>query len=202
MSANLSAALIEAQKALSAPKKDRTVAVKSDRGSYKFDYATLDGIVEKTLRPVLPEHGLWFAQFVSDGQMVTRIIHSSGDYLDCGIPMPTLPPQPQQAGSLISYFKRYSLCTAFGLVAEDDDDANVAEGNAYTASDKIKSVSEDQLRQLQHEAAATGANLQAFCKLFRVPSLKDLPADQFDKAMKAFESKRRQMDAQAERKAA
>lgn len=131
---NLAAALVAAQFDLSAPAKNRTVKVKSEKGSYSFDYATLDGIVEHTLRPVLPKHGLWFAQLYADGQMVTRIIHESGETMDCGVPMPNLSPKPQEAGSLISYFKRYSLCQAFGLVAEEDDDGNIAQGNGFDAA--------------------------------------------------------------------
>jgi hypothetical protein len=65
-------------------------------------------------------------QFAGGGQMVTRIMHESGEWMNCGIPMPSLPAKPQEAGGVISYFKRYSLCAALGIVADEDDEKNVA----------------------------------------------------------------------------
>ena len=131
--ANLNAALIAAQAELPAPRKDREVEVFSRRtnSKYKFKYATMAGMME-TDKPVLARHGLGFVQFVSDGAMVTRILHKSGEALDCPLPMPSLPDAPQEAGSLITYFKRYSYSAAFGRVADEEDDANIAEGNSYT----------------------------------------------------------------------
>ena len=198
----LAKSLVAAQAELHAPTKNRTVKVRTEKGSYTFDYATLDGIVENILRPILPKHGLWFVQLVSDGQMVTRIVHESGETMDCGVPMPNLPGKPQEAGSLLTYFKRYSLCAAFGLVAEEDDDANVASGNGYEAQARNGGggdalISEVQLRELQHEADATGADLAKFCAYMRVPSLKQIPARDFDRAFRALQSKR-----QPQRKAA
>lgn len=191
----LNKALVEAQKQLRAPTKNRTVKVKSDKGSYSFDYATLDGIVEATLRPVLPDLGLWFVQFTSEGQMVTRILHESGESMDCGIPMPNLPAKPQEAGSLISYFKRYSLCAAFGLASEEDDDGNIAQGNGFAAEPRgnaVAKVSPEQLEKLQDEADAVQADLMRFCKYMGVQSLKEIPAAKFQVAFDALAAKRKQ----------
>lgn len=181
---NLSAALVKAQTELHAPTKNRTVTVRSDKGSYKFDYATLDGIVEGVLRPVLPNHGLWFTQFYADGQMMTRIIHESGEFLDAGVPMPNLPSKPQEAGSLLSYFKRYSLCSAFALVAEDDDDANVASGNSFEASQRPKAdptpklINGAQRDLLATTAGAKGVTVQQICERYKVADLLKLTVDQ------------------------
>lgn len=179
---NLSAALVKAQGELHAPVKNRTVRVKSDKGSYTFDYATLDGIVEGVLRPVLPNHGLWFTQFYADGQMMTRIIHESGEYLDAGVPMPSLPSKPQEAGSILSYFKRYSLCSAFALVAEEDDDANVASGNTYEATPKAdptpKLINAAQRDLLATTAGAKGVTAQQICERYQVADLLKLTVDQ------------------------
>jgi len=139
MSDNLYTALATAQGAMPQPNKDREVTVamrKADGtpgGNYKFKYATLENCIS-TVRPHLAANGLGFVQFIAPGEMVTRIFHASGEFLDCAIPMPNLPNKPQEAGSLISYFKRYSLCTALGITADEDDDANIAQGNDYTAT--------------------------------------------------------------------
>lgn len=96
----------------------------SDRpaGKYKFKYSTLDHIISQ-IRGQLADEGLAFVQFQHDGQMVTRLLHVSGQWMDCGIPMPNVSGSPQDIGSIISYFKRYSLSAALGLVTEEDDDA-------------------------------------------------------------------------------
>lgn len=192
----LASALVAAQGELKAPTKNREVSVKMKTGgTYKFAYATLDAIVENLLRPVLPGHGLWFVQGVKDHQMVTTIVHESGETLDCGVPMPNLPNAPQEAGSLISYFKRYSLCAAFGLVAEEDDDGNVASGNGYKAHDRNGTngtngkIDDGQWAQLVQLIEAKGADTERFCRYLDVPSLKDIPARRFGDAVKALEAK-------------
>jgi hypothetical protein len=97
-------------------------------GSYKFDYATL-GQIWNDIRPLLGEFELFVTQSITEGHMVTKITHSSGEELISTLPLPPIPTKPQEIGSVITYFRRYGLVTALGLVAEDDDDANVAEGN-------------------------------------------------------------------------
>lgn len=128
--AQIFAAIAAAQGEMEQPNKDREVEVQmkkqdgSNGGKYKFKYATLDNIIS-TIRPALAAHGLGFMQLIREGEMVTRILHTSGQFVDCNIPMPSLPANPQQAGAAISYFKRYSLCAALGIVADEDDEKNV-----------------------------------------------------------------------------
>lgn len=42
---------------------------------------------------------------------------------------PLNPVDPQKMGASITYAKRYLLCTAFNVIAEEDDDGNEASGN-------------------------------------------------------------------------
>jgi hypothetical protein len=173
---------------MTAPRKDREVTVKMKTGgTYKFSYATMAAMVEAD-KPILAKHGLGFVQFVQDGCLVTRIIHESGEQMDCPLPMPNLPNAPQEAGSIITYFKRYSYSAAFGRVADEEDDANIAEGNGYTPRQQ-STVSEEQLHKLQDKANAVGADLQRFCNYFGIGSLKDVPADKFNAAMTALDAK-------------
>jgi len=189
---NLNAALIAAQAEMTPPKKDREVSVRmKSGGTYKFSYATLAGMAEAD-KPVLAKHGLGFVQFVSDGAMVTRILHESGECLDCPLPMLNLPNAPQEAGSIITYFKRYSYAMAFGRVAEEEDDANIAAGNDYVPANRAAGngkVSDEQWRELQAAVDRTGADLSRFCKYFQVQSLKDIPASRYAEALAALEAK-------------
>ena len=190
--ANLNAALIAAQAEMLPPKKDREVTVKmKSGGTYKFSYATMAGMTNDD-RPILAKHGLGFVQFVRDGAMVTRILHESGEHLDCPLPMLTLPNAPQEAGSIITYFKRYSYAAAFGKVADEEDDANIASGNDYVPANRAAGngkVSEEQFRALQTAVDRTGADLARFCKYFEVASLKDVPASRYQEALAALEAK-------------
>lgn len=129
----LAAALSDAQAELHNPTKNRTVKVKTDRGSYDFAYATLDVILDQ-VRPVLSSHGLSVVQVahVEDGKAIleTQIQHKSGQWMRGQMPiMANGGSGPQGLGSALTYAKRYALCAILSLQAEEDDDGNAAEGN-------------------------------------------------------------------------
>lgn len=190
----LAAALITAQADLRPPPKNRNVSVRAGRENYDFDYASLDAVIEHSLRPVLPRHGLWFLQYMqatgAECWMVTQIIHSSGETRDCPLLMPHMPDHPQEAGSLISYFKRYALCAAFGLAAEDDDDARLASGHGREKGARPVSISAGQVAELEALATERGTDLLRFCRYLKVPALADLPEDQFERAKSVLRIRR------------
>ena len=113
-----------------------SVTVKTTTGgNYKFDYSTMGNIIQ-TVKPILAKYELATYQSIEENCMVTRIVHSSGQELLSKAPMPTLPEEPQKRGSIISYMRRYSKCLALDIVGEDDDDANIAEGNEMNKTTK------------------------------------------------------------------
>lgn len=133
--ANLHAALAKAQGAMRNPERNRTVTVKTDKGSYTFDYATLDNIID-TARKALSDNGLAVSQALERDQngasvMITRILHKDGGVLVNEMPI-TLPapdergrpPKIQELGSIITYARRYALCSLLNIAAEEDDDGN------------------------------------------------------------------------------
>jgi len=129
----ISAALAKAQAKIQSPSKDKTVKVsgisKSGKSfNYNFKYATLDAVIDAVRKP-LTDNEMWFFHSVEGGNMVTTLTHSSGQTLVSRLPMLKLPEGAQEYGSLLTYFKRYGLCAALGLTAEEDDDANASEGN-------------------------------------------------------------------------
>jgi len=130
----ISAALASFQGALEQPSKNRTVKVQTKAGrSYEFAYATLDHIFA-TVRDNLAKNGLGVTQMLGRDEhglvLTTRIAHKSGEYIEDMMPILLGPDKgPQAIGSAVSYTKRYSYCAALGIVAEEDDDGNAAEGN-------------------------------------------------------------------------
>jgi hypothetical protein len=128
---NLVAALAKAQAEFPPIPKDKTVTVTSQRtgGKYTFAYSPLETIL-RAIRPTLAANGLAFTQTVSGEALSTMLLHSSGEWL-LSDPLPIrVESQGSQAlGSAITYARRYALTAALGLVTEDDDDGNAADGN-------------------------------------------------------------------------
>jgi len=100
--------------------------------AFRSKYADLGSVID-AIKPALTEHGLWFRQVThhaENGVCIETIIHhSSGESLSCGqLFVPASKHDPQGYGSALTYCRRYSLQTAFGVPASDseDDDGNRA----------------------------------------------------------------------------
>lgn len=112
-------------------------------------YATLDKIVEE-IRPILFANRLGTVQGAeeSDGRLIvtTTIIHDSGEWIESAVVMPLVgrmlkggaraEPDPQSAGSAVSYGRRYGICAALGLVTGEDDDGNAASRTAKSKASR------------------------------------------------------------------
>jgi len=135
----IAAAIAKAQAKLSAPPRNREVEVVSKRtgAKYKFRYATLDSIIEHVRAP-LTDNGLWFTQTLVNGggkyHLVTQLIHSSGQRIVSETPILADSADNQAFGSALTYMKRYALSALLGIAADEDDDANAADGNTVESS--------------------------------------------------------------------
>ena len=120
-------ALVKAAMEMPNPGKD------SENGAYKqggkaYRYASLNAFLD-VIKPVLAKHGLALFQPVSTNtaagtiECQTMFMHVSGSQVS--FPPLAMPLHPnakaQDAGSSISYMRRYSLQSALGLAADDDD---------------------------------------------------------------------------------
>jgi len=119
-------AFVKAQGELSHAVKD------AKNPHFKSKYADLTSVVD-TLRPILSKNGLAFIQKTHEnvgGVMIeTMIIHSTGESISGGMLfVPAGKQDPQGYGSALTYARRYSLVTIFGMATEDDD------GNSATSS--------------------------------------------------------------------
>ena len=99
---------------------------------FGYSYADLPAIFEK-INPLLAKHGLGFTQLLNskDGSnyIVTVIFHvETGESIESQtiIPQVTLKGMNdyQSFGSGVTYFRRYALSSALGLVTDKDTDAS------------------------------------------------------------------------------
>lgn len=134
----LATALSAAQGEFTSPERNREVKVTTKAGGeYRFWYSTLDCVMDMA-RPILAKHGLAVTQppTVKDGAVVvlTRLMHSSGQYQEEEIAVVPEEFGPQQIGSAVTYMKRYAYCGMLGIASDEDDDGNAASGNQVQES--------------------------------------------------------------------
>jgi hypothetical protein len=123
-------AFVRAQSQLINPPKTETAKIKTKTGAdFQYTYAALPDIID-SIRIVLHENGLAFAQSVvsNDGMVgVSTIIYHRGGHAEHFGPLYMPAGQtPQEYGSATTYARRYALCAALGIAADSDDDAQAA----------------------------------------------------------------------------
>lgn len=90
--------------------------------SHHSRYADLNAILD-TVEPVLFSFGLIIMQPIRENKVITQLIDiDSGDMVESSIELPAIN-NPQQMGSAISYFRRYTLSSLLSISTTDDDDA-------------------------------------------------------------------------------
>lgn len=115
----ISAALVLAQKDMLPLIKD------SDNPFFKSKYADLHAVTQACY-PALQANGICVMQSAeslgADGINIrTRLIHSSGQFIETECAIPPAGQDPQKYGSAVTYGRRYGLQAAVGLAATDDD---------------------------------------------------------------------------------
>lgn len=114
-----------AQKAITFASKDAT------NPHFKNKYADLPAVVD-AVKPALNDSDIAFIQSASpsdDGKLhlTTRLIHTSGEWIEDTLVMPLPKQDPQGYGSAMTYARRYALAAITGLY-QDDDDGNEGSG--------------------------------------------------------------------------
>ena len=91
---------------------------------FKSKYADLTSVV-KAIKEPFAENGLSYIQMPyhsADGVGVTtRLMHSSGEWLESEFVLPLVKRDPQSAGAALSYARRYVLQSMAGIPSADDD---------------------------------------------------------------------------------
>ncbi len=157
---------------------------------FKSKYADLGAVVE-AIKPALTRHGLFFVQQTHEQEggvcVETVVCHSSGESMPLGkLFVPASKQDAQGYGSALTYARRYSLMTAFGVCPEDDD------GNAASKpapQEAVALIDETQRSELQALIEATASDIVAFCKFYKIGSLPELPVSKFAHAQKSLKNK-------------
>ena len=106
-------------------------SIAKNASGHHHQYADLGAHID-VIMPVLNSHGFAVTQhLVGDNDNIgveTMLIHTSGEWLSSWAQIPLQKSGTnslaQDAGSTISYFRRYALAALVGVYSGDDDDGN------------------------------------------------------------------------------
>lgn len=151
-------ALARAQANFDQVKKSGKANIPTKSGSnYSYNFAKLSDVLAATV-PALNAEGVYFSQHPNyslngSGAMVTivsTLSHKSGASISHeSIPLFYNMNDAKQAGSVMTYLRRYGACQLLGIEGDDDDDAHVATmNNSYN---NYKSKQTDAKQQAQRQ---------------------------------------------------
>jgi ERF superfamily len=143
--AKIAPAFVKFQEEVETPKKTATNAHLGN------SYAPLDEII-RVAKVALTKNGLsQFQEATVEGanvHVITRVQHSSGEFYEFApLTLPVGKNTAQGAGSSITYARRYALCAALGIVADEDDDGNAASQNKNNNLRQVNNNQGGQSRQ-------------------------------------------------------
>lgn len=137
MKTTINTKLLEFQKKIGIIKKD------SKNPHFKNTYASLTQILSE-VKPLLTECGLILIQPISlEGVGTTIIDFETGEKIETVISLPTNL-SPQQLGSAITYFRRYTLASLLSLEIDDDD----AQSTVVKPVDKLPELTADKFKAM------------------------------------------------------
>jgi hypothetical protein len=166
---NLAEALCKAQSEMGGAVKD------SANPFFKSKYADLTSVI-KAIKQPFADNGLSYTQFPVSSEhgvgVITRLMHSSGEWLEHEYILPLVKKDPQAAGSAITYARRYALQAMAGIPTADDD----AE-SAMLRGDKPEPLSEDTVIEVAALIEKTGTDKAKVLQAYKVQRIEDLTAD-------------------------
>ena len=114
----LATALAEARKIINHPVRNKV------NPHFKNRYADLTAVLDAVAEP-FALNGLALVQTVDGADLVTTLLHTSGEFITSATPIPEHK-NPQQLGSALTYLRRYTVQAIAAIAADDDDDGQAA----------------------------------------------------------------------------
>lgn len=154
--------------------------------AFKSKYADLSAVID-AIKPALVAHRLFFTQMTHEAEggvcIETQVRHESGESLSFGkLFVPASKRDAHGFGSALTYARRYSLMTAFGVPAEDDD-GNAAAKTVGTGAPRNGHIDDAEWAALTTLMQTKGVSSQRFCKKYDIGSVKELPSRLYRDAM-------------------
>lgn len=172
--------------------KNKHVKFQTSKGLTEYDHATLDavcGAVIEGLSAVGITHD-WDTEQPNGRIRVTCVL----THVDGHSKRTTLESAPDDSGgknniqaiaSAVSYLERYTLLAATGLAVKGMDDDG-------RRSEPKKTLSDDEIANLEALLSEVGASKRNFLRWARVDSLEDILATNYGACVQAIEAKRQQ----------
>ena len=169
---------------------------------FKSKYADLAEVLN-VVRPAFSKHGLSVVQMPyssDDGGIgvTTMISHKSGQWMQGSLELPLQVAKNvnQDAGSAITYMRRYALAAACG-VAQEDLDSNLGDSKENNTGKivNLKVISKAKAAEITGLVEETGADLVGFLNFCHAESVETIPATKYEKARDALIAKREKTNA-------
>ena len=141
-------------------------------------------------------HGLCFVQGAEANEqrvsVTTRIIHTSGQWLEATTELPPTKADAQGWGSAITYAKRYGLQALCGVPSVDDDGQEAVK---RVAAPKATPINKKQAEEINLLIEDTGTDKAEFLNYystragFKITDLNQFPKDLFEQAVAVLNKK-------------
>jgi len=158
---------------------------------FKSGFASLTSVILSVKEPFY-SNGLSFVQptIRVDGYVgcITRIMHTSGQWLEGELTLPLTKQDPQAAGSAITYARRYSLMSMVGLPTADDD--------AQSTAMQVHRLTDAQCKEIKGLLETHNLPVAQFVKAHNAESVEDMLSNQYELAMNRILEKVKALDIQ------
>ena len=163
--------------------------IAKDSKGYGYNYTSLEKLIE-FVRPHLAKHKLGYIQTnttLPDGSVgvTTRLIHESGEWVEDTLTAPLTKlakmNEYQVAGSLITYFRRYSLASILGIASDEDIDMRGEQPQQQNNQHLVKQVA-DLISQ-------TNTDPMAFTGAYKVKTYSDMTTQQLNDGIAKLRTK-------------
>jgi hypothetical protein len=174
-----------------APSIYKNKDVSFGKSGTSYSHATLDSICNLLAAP-LSDNGLshsWSTEQIDGGIIRVSCVlthiqgHSESVTLSAGADSSGSKNNIQAIGSTVTYLERYTLLAALGLATMDQDNDGIGSGSPP--------ISVDQKNELIALIKETGTDTAKFLQFLDMPTLDQLPSNQFKRAKTALEQKRK-----------
>lgn len=137
---------------------------------FKSKYADLASIISAS-REALFKNNLCITQIINNDTLLTRLGHSSGQWIESRMKISPQKQDIQSLGSYLTYCRRYAYAAIAGIYAGDDDDGESA---------MQRKITKDQLDTLLSKIDGDRMLLSNLLKVTKLNDLADLETERYD----------------------